>query len=180
MEDKDEEGFFKMFREKPEAFTADKLKVFLRRAEGIFPQVVTYRKNGHTFTNTIYRRYFMFEGYNFTFLTRHNLTDEAFFNLENVRLKFKATSSSGVQTKLHYNLYLGDNEAPFSFRILYASQLKRVVASKPLIHTYQKSKTNALARKVCQLALKNDPLMAYKFDPPLLIINTLVHHKLFF
>jgi hypothetical protein len=148
MEDKDEEGFFKMFREKPQDFTADKLKVFLRRAEGIFPQVVTYTNNGHTFTNTIYRRYFTCEGYYFTFLTRHNLIDEAFFNLENVRLKFKATSSSGVQTKLHYNLYLGDNEAPFSFRILYVSELKRAVASTPLIHTYQKSKTNALARKV--------------------------------
>lgn len=150
IEDKDEDGHFKMFREKPQDFTADSLRVFLRKADTLFPQEVKYSKNGQNSMRTIYKRYFIVEGYYFTFLTRHNLAVEMFLKLENVKLQYHSISNSGFQTKLHYKLYLGENEEPFSFRILYASKLKKELASTPLIHLYQKNKTNALVHKVVQ------------------------------
>ncbi|AIL12535.1 hypothetical protein IM40_01775 [Candidatus Paracaedimonas acanthamoebae] len=148
IEERDDEGYFKMFREKPEEFTGSALKAFLKRIMDLYPTVIAYDKKGQNFTDTIYKRFFKAGDYYFTFLTRHNLINETFFNLENVTVEFIASSSSGLQTKLHYNILLGDNAVPFSFRILYVSEFNKKIASTPLIHTYQKSRTIELAKKV--------------------------------
>ncbi len=150
IEDKDPEGFFRMFREMPEGFTASKLKVFLNRTGNIYPIDVTYEKNGQPYKSIIYKRYFKSEGYYFTLLTRHNLMKEEFLNLENVLVKFNSASRSGLQTKLHYSIYLGNNDTPFSFRILYASELTKNMASTPFVQAYQKTRTNELAKKVAR------------------------------
>jgi len=150
IEDKDPEGFFKMFRENPEKFTASNLKDFLKRAVDLYPIEVTYEKDKELIKSKIYKRYFKCDGYYFIFLTKHNLICDTFFELDNINLKFNKPTSSGLQTKLHYKIYLGDKRTSFSFRILYAGELAKVIASKPVIHGYQKSKTQALTNEVAR------------------------------
>lgn len=161
IEEGDQEGFFRMFRGNPEDFKKDELKAFLERTKDLYSKDVTYENNGVVSQGVIYKRFFTSEGYYFTFLTRHNLVDETFLVLENIKVKFMKKSSSGFQTKLHYNIYLEDvkdldnNNVAFSFRILYASKFERTLASKPLAHSYQIKKTKALAAKVARPASGN-------------------------
>lgn len=148
IEERDEEGFFKKFREKPETFTASHLKIFLKRTSNIYPKEVTYIKKGQSFDAHIYKRLFKSGNYYFTLLSRHNLMDEDFFALENVKVAFVGSSSSGLQTKLHYNIFLGECEDSFSFRILYVSEFKKEIAETRLGQAYQKSKTTALVEEI--------------------------------
>lgn len=156
LEERDDEGFLKIFRESPKDFSADHLRTFLKRTMTLFSIDVTYKKKGQNFKGVLYRRFFKSEGYYFTFLTRHNLISETFLNLEDVKVEFMSNSSSGLQTKLHYNISLGNEEIPFSFRILYVSELnKKIADNAPLVQDYQKGKTRRLAKKVAHYSSRS-------------------------
>lgn len=80
--------------------------------------------------------------------------DEGFFKaLENVKVALIKISSSGLQTKLHYNIFLGECEDPFSFRVLYVSELKKGMAETRLGRVYQKSKTTELVEEIAHKGL---------------------------